>query len=60
MLKKMKASELIIFLIVILLIFISEYDYLVLNNPTRAIFIGLWPPTIISLLIYINIKSKKQ
>jgi len=60
MFKKMKASELIIFLIVILLIFISEYDYLVLNNPTRAIFIGLWPPTIISLLIYINIKSKKQ
>ena len=60
MFKKMKASELIIFLLVILLIFISEYDYLVLNNPTRAIFIGLWPPTIISLLIYINIKSKKQ
>jgi len=59
MFKKMKASELIIFLLVILLIFISEYDYLVLNNPTRAIFIGLWPPTIISLLIYINIKSKK-
>jgi hypothetical protein len=60
MLKKMKASELIIFFIVILLIFISEYDYLVLNNPTRAIFIGLWPPTILSLLIYINIKRKNQ
>jgi len=58
MFKKMKASELIIFLLVILLIFISEYDYLVLNNPTRAIFIGLWPPTILALLIYINIKSK--
>ena len=59
MLSKFKASELIIFLLVVLLIFISEYDYLVLNNPMRAIFIGLWPPTILSLLIYLNIKRKQ-
>ena len=59
MFKKIKTSELIIFLLVILLIFISEYDYLILNNPTRAIFIGLWPPTIMTLLIYINIKRKQ-
>jgi hypothetical protein len=59
MFKKIKTSELIIFLLVIVLIFISEYDYLILNNPTRAIFIGLWPPTIMTLLIYINIKSKQ-
>ena len=59
MLNKFKASELIIFLLVIVLIFISEYDYLVLNNPMRAIFIGLWPPTILTLLIYLNIKRKQ-
>ena len=59
MLKKFKASELIIFMLVILLIFISEYDYLILNNPMRAIFIGLWPPTILSLLIYLNIKRNQ-
>ncbi len=59
MFKKFKASELIIFLLVILLIFVSEYDYLILNNPMRAIFIGLWPPTILSLLIYLNIKRNQ-
>lgn len=59
MFKKTKTSELIIFLLVILLIFISEYDYLILENPMRAIFIGLWPPTIMTLLIYINIKRKQ-
>lgn len=59
MLKNFKASELIIFLLVIVFIFVSEYDYLILNNPMRAIFIGLWPPTILSLLIYLNIKRKQ-
>ncbi len=59
MLNKFKASELIIFVLVIVLIFISEYDYLVLNNPMRAIFVGLWPPTILTLLIYLNIKRKQ-
>lgn len=59
MFKKFKISELVIFLLVILLIFISEYDYLIANNPTRAIFIGLWPPTIMTLLIYVNMKRKQ-
>lgn len=59
MLKKFKASELVIFLLVIVLIFVSEYDFMILNNPMRAIFIGLWPPTILSLLIYLNIKRNQ-
>ena len=59
MLKKFKISELIILASIVALIFISEYDYLVLNNPMRAIFIGLWPPTMIGLLIYINMKKNQ-
>jgi len=56
---KFKVSELIIFVITIMLIFVSEYYYMVLKDPMRAIFIGLWPPTILGLLIYINLKRKQ-
>lgn len=59
MLKKFKASELIIFGLVIILIFISEYEFVILKNESRGIFIGLWPPTILGLLIYINLKRKQ-
>jgi hypothetical protein len=57
--KNFKTSELVILAITILLIFVSEYYYLFENNIEKAIFIGLWPPTILGLLIYINIKTKK-
>ena len=46
MFTKFKKSELFILLLVVVLIFISEYHYLVLKNQKRVIFIGLWPPTI--------------
>ena len=59
MLKKFKASEILIVLMVVILIFISEYYYVILNNPNRAIFIGLWPPTIMTLLIFFNQKKKQ-
>jgi uncharacterized MnhB-related membrane protein len=59
MFTKFKVSELIIFVITVILIFVSEYYYMVLKDPMRAIFIGLWPPTILGLLIYINLKRKQ-
>ncbi len=59
MFTKFKKSEFFILLLVVFLIFISEYQYLVLNNPDRAIFIGLWPPTILGFLIFLNLKLKK-
>lgn len=59
MFTKFKKIELLILVFVVVLIFISEYYYVVLNNPERALFIGLWPPTIIGLLIYFNLKLKK-
>lgn len=54
-----KISELIILGIVVLIIFLSEYYYLFENNVDKAVFIGLWPPTILALLIYLNSKIKK-
>ncbi len=59
MFTKFKVSELIIFIITIILIFISEYYFVILKDTMRAIFIGLWPPTILGLLIYINLKRKQ-
>lgn len=58
MLNKFSKFELAILVLSIAIIFISEYYYIVLKNHDRAIFIGLWPPTMISLLAYFN--SKKQ
>ncbi len=55
----LKLSEPFIFALAILLIFVSEYYYVGLKDSQRAIFIGLWPPTILLILIYVNIKIKK-
>jgi len=56
--KKFSTSELLILIVTIACIFVSEYIYLVQNEPLKAIFIGLWPPTMLSLINFIN--SKKQ
>jgi hypothetical protein len=57
MLKKFKRSELVILFLTLIIIFISEYYYVVLGDHNRAIFIGLWPPTMLAFLIYINLKK---
>jgi hypothetical protein len=57
--KKFKTSELLILLLTIVLIFVSEYYYIFQNNVEKAIFIGLWPPTILALLIYFNLKNRQ-
>ncbi len=57
--KNFKTSELFIIAITVLLIFVSEYYYLIQNNVNKAIFIGLWPPTILGLLNYVNSKTRK-
>jgi hypothetical protein len=58
--KKFKTSELLILAMTITVIFISEYHFLVENNVDKAIFIGLWPPTIIGLLNYFNSKTNNK
>ncbi len=59
MLKNFKISEILILVITIVIIFVSEYYYMVEGNVNKAIFIGLWPPTILGLLNYLNSKTKK-
>lgn len=58
MFSKFKVSEILIIILTIVLIFVSEYYFVILKNPMRAIFIGLWPPTILGLLIFFNLKRK--
>jgi hypothetical protein len=59
MFKNFKTSELLILIITVVVIFVSEYHFIVDGDTNKAIFIGLWPPTILGFLIYINLKSKK-
>jgi hypothetical protein len=59
MLKNFKTSELVILALTLIIIFISEYYFVVLGDHNRAIFIGLWPPTMLAFLIYINLKKNK-
>jgi hypothetical protein len=59
MLKNFKISELVILALTLIIIFISEYYFVVLEDHDRAIFIGLWPPTMLIFLIYINSKKNK-
>ncbi len=56
--KKFSISEIGILVACIVCIFASEYIYIVQGDATKAIFIGLWPPTILGLLNYINSKRK--
>jgi Mn2+/Fe2+ NRAMP family transporter len=58
MFHKFKVSEIVILVLVIVIIFVSEYEFVIMKNQMQAIFIGLWPPTILALLIYVNTKLK--
>lgn len=55
---KISKLEFAILTMIVAIIFISEYYYIVLKDHERAIFIGLWPPTMVGLLIYFNLKKK--
>lgn len=55
---KFSISELGILILCVVCIFVSEYIYLTHGDPTKAIFIGLWPPTMLGLLNFINSKRK--
>lgn len=59
MFTKISKLEFAILTMIIAIIFISEYNYFIVKDHDRAIFIGLWPPTMVGLLIYFNIKQNK-
>ena len=53
---KFKKSELALLVIVLSLIAVSEYYFVFLNEPLKAIFVGLWCPTILLFVIIFNMK----
>jgi hypothetical protein len=54
--KKFKKSEIALMALVVILIGVSEYYFLIANQPLKAIFLGLWCPTILGFLIIFNMK----
>lgn len=54
--KNFKKSELVLLLLVCALIGVSEYYFVILNQPLKAIFVGLWCPTILLFVIIFNLK----
>ena len=58
MLKKFSLWEMAILLMAVIVIFYTEYLFVVEKEYDRALFIGLWPPTMLLLLIYFNTKKR--
>lgn len=54
--RKFKKSEIVLMVLVIVLIGISEYYFIIAKEPMKAIFIGLWCPTILGFIIIFNMK----
>jgi len=57
--RNITTSEYILLLCVLISIILSSYLFLVENNKELGMFIGLWAPTIMGLINFINIKFKK-
>ncbi len=55
---KFKKSELALLTLVLILIGVSEYYFVFLNEPLKAIFIGLWCPTILLFVLVFNLKRE--
>jgi hypothetical protein len=53
---KFKKSEIFLMGLVIVLIAISEYYFIIAKEPMKAIFLGLWCPTILGFVIIFNMK----
>ena len=56
--KKFTPIEILILLSVVTCIFYSEYLFVYQKDYMKALFIGLWPPTMLGLLNFINSKTK--
>jgi hypothetical protein len=52
-------SEMILLLCVLFSIVFSLYLFLILEQKMLGIFVGLWAPTIMALINYINLKFKR-
>jgi hypothetical protein len=57
--KHITTSEYILLLMVLVSILLSSYLFIIEDNQKLGMFIGLWAPTIMGLINFINIKFKK-
>ncbi len=57
--KNITTSEYILLLTVLISILLSSYLFVIEDNQKLGMFIGLWAPTIMGLINFINIKFKK-
>jgi hypothetical protein len=55
---KIPSAEYILLLCVILSILFSTYLFFIEGKQMLAVFVGLWAPTIMALINFINIKFK--
>lgn len=58
MFKKFSLWEIAILTMAIVVIFYTEYLFVFEKDYNRAIFIGMWPPTMLILLMYLNSKKR--
>jgi hypothetical protein len=57
--RRIPISEMILLLCVLFSIAFSLYLFLVLGEKMLGMFIGLWAPTIMGMINYINLKFKR-
>jgi len=57
--RRVPLSEMILLACVLFSIVFSLYLFLVLKKEMLGVFIGLWAPTIMGLINYINLKFKR-
>jgi len=56
--KRIPVPEYVLLLCVLFSILLSLYLFFGVGKEMMAIFVGLWAPTIMALIIYINLKFK--
>jgi hypothetical protein len=57
--RRVPISEMILLACVLFSIIFSLYLFLILKEEMLGLFIGMWAPTIMGLINYINLKFKK-
>jgi hypothetical protein len=57
--KRIPTSELLMLSAVPISIGLSLFLFFIQKKPLEAIYIGLWAPTIIGIINYLNLKFKK-
>ncbi|PQJ78717.1 hypothetical protein BTO18_05740 [Polaribacter porphyrae] len=60
LMKKLGIANTLMLLLCVLIILVAEYLFLV-GDKLHGIFLGLWPPTLLGIMIYIKlIKNERK